>query len=194
MIVIRDVWCSVLYQPVSSTANEDRSIIDDILEWLDGEDVSADSWIIRHFVLYSTTLTFLQMSVLFLLLVNLQNGSPAPTPTMPPQFWSPPIMPESPAPTTYSHIVDGVWEGEWEGVWPTSSPTVSHAPTSSAEPSICIGNTVDWVDIAGDGCDWYEAVDLPGCPNFGSSYEGDMGVANDNCCYCAGTGVSVTAL
>ena len=76
-------------------------------------------------------------------------------------------------------------------MWPTYSPTVSHAPTTSAAPSMCIGNTIDWVDIDGDGCNWYEANDLPGCPYWGDWYVGDMGVANDNCCYCAGTGVSI---
>jgi hypothetical protein len=56
---------------------------------------------------------------------------------------------------------------------------------------MCTGNTVGWVDEDGDGCDWYEANDLPGCPNEGHWYSGDMGVANDNCCYCAGGPVSV---
>ena len=55
----------------------------------------------------------------------------------------------------------------------------------------CAGNTIGWVDSKGDGCDWYEAMDLPGCPIFGRSYEGSMGVADDNCCFCAGTNVSV---
>ena len=89
--------------------------------------------------------------------------------------------------------------------WPTASPTgqletdsptatAVTSTTTSAAPSMCIGNTVDWVDIYGDGCDWYEGNDLPGCPIYGSFYEGDMGVANDNCCYCVGTDVSATTL
>jgi hypothetical protein len=58
-----------------------------------------------------------------------------------------------------------------------------------------MGNTVGWVDIEGDGCDWYEANDLPGCPMWGSFPGMDMmGVADDNCCFCAGTGVSVIAI
>ncbi len=56
--------------------------------------------------------------------------------------------------------------------------------------SPCTGNTPGWVDIVGDGCEWYEASDHPGCPIYGNEYEGSMGVANDNCCYCAGTDVS----
>ena len=59
----------------------------------------------------------------------------------------------------------------------------------SAAPSVCTGNTAGWVDDFGDGCDWYESSDLVGCPYFGNSYDGGMGVANDNCCFCAGTGV-----
>jgi hypothetical protein len=54
--------------------------------------------------------------------------------------------------------------------------------------------TVGWVDSEGDGCDWYEVYDSPFCPYYGDSYDGGMGVANDNCCYCAGTAVSVFTL
>ena len=73
----------------------------------------------------------------------------------------------------------------------TYSPTVTHAPTTSAAPSTCMGSTPGWEDKDGDGCDWYERNDDPGCPNYGSSFGGEMGVADDNCCYCFGTGVSV---
>ena len=68
----------------------------------------------------------------------------------------------------------------------SSSPT---SPTPNPSTS-CTGNTPNWKDVDGDGCEWYESWDKPGCPNYGDSYEGDMGVANDNCCYCEGTGVS----
>ena len=76
--------------------------------------------------------------------------------------------------------------------FPTPSPTVTGAPSLSARPSVCTGNTVGWVDVAGDGCDWYEVNDLPGCPHHGNSHDGGSGVANDHCCFCAGTGVSAT--
>jgi hypothetical protein len=65
---------------------------------------------------------------------------------------------------------------------------------TSAALSVCIGSTIGWVDSDGDGCDWYEVNDSPGCPNFGDSFGGSMGVADNNCCYCAGTRVSVIAL
>ncbi len=81
-----------------------------------------------------------------------------------------------------------------DGPWPTSSPTVSDAPTTSAAPSMCIGSTVGWVDSFGDGCDWYEVHDLPGCPYGGNAFDGGMGVADENCCFCAGTGVSVIVI
>jgi hypothetical protein len=57
----------------------------------------------------------------------------------------------------------------------------------------CEGDTVGWVNSYGDGCNWYEVNDLPGCPNFGPNWDGGMGVAvaDPNCCYCTGTGVSV---
>jgi hypothetical protein len=54
----------------------------------------------------------------------------------------------------------------------------------------CEGDTAGWVDSFGDGCDWYEILDMPGCPSYGHLYDGGMGVADDNCCFCAGTGVS----
>ena len=69
---------------------------------------------------------------------------------------------------------------------PTYSPTLK--PTSS-----CTGSTPGWVDSSGDGCEWYESVDKPGCPHYGDNYEGEMGVANDNCCYCEGTGAPTVA-
>jgi hypothetical protein len=97
----------------------------------------------------------------FFIFDNLQDGSPAPTPTM-------------------------------IGAWPTDSPTVHEVPTTSAAPSMCIGNTAGWVDSDGDGCDVYEAHDDPGCPLYGHSFDGGMGVAQDNCCYCSDISVSAT--
>ena len=49
--------------------------------------------------------------------------------------------------------------------------------------SQCI-NTLDWVDSYGDGCEWYEANDEPGCPAEGSNWDGGMGLPKDNCCHC----------
>ena len=46
------------------------------------------------------------------------------------------------------------------------------------------GNTANWVDIYGDGCNWYELNDSPGCVAFGNAYTGVMGPATENCCYC----------
>ncbi len=70
----------------------------------------------------------------------------------------------------------------WE--WPTYSPTKSPSSTTSTMPSACIGNTENWVDSAGDGCEWYEQNDLPGCEATSADFEGEMGSAIDNCCYC----------
>ena len=68
--------------------------------------------------------------------------------------------------------------------WATYSPTKSPSPTASSRPSVCMGNTENWVDVDGDGCDWYEQNDLPGCEATSALYEGEMGSAIDNCCYC----------
>ena len=69
--------------------------------------------------------------------------------------------------------------------YPTFEPTKSPSPTATFSPSMCTGNTLNWVDMSGDGCDWYEEYDLPGCPYSGNSYDGGNGTAMDNCCYCA---------
>ena len=59
--------------------------------------------------------------------------------------------------------------------------TLSPTPKPS---SPCEGNTPDWVDNYGSGCEWYERVDQPGCPTYGNLFSGDMGPASENCCYC----------
>jgi hypothetical protein len=58
--------------------------------------------------------------------------------------------------------------------------------------SQCI-DTPEWVDSYGDGCEWYETNDEPGCPGYGADWDGGMGVANDNCCHCKeGSSTSTT--
>ena len=57
------------------------------------------------------------------------------------------------------------------------------APTPRPS-SPCEGNTPDWVDNYGSGCEWYERVDQPGCPTYGNTFTGDMGPASETCCYC----------
>lgn len=71
----------------------------------------------------------------------------------------------------------------------TDFPSPVFNPTPKPT-SPCTGNTPGWVDVDGYGCEWWEAVDAPGCPKYGNEFEGSMGTANDNCCYCEGTGVS----
>ncbi|KAL3778011.1 hypothetical protein ACHAW5_003434 [Stephanodiscus triporus] len=69
------------------------------------------------------------------------------------------------------------------GPYPTYSP-ISSSPTTSSKPSSCTGDTANWVDIEGDGCNWYELNDSPGCEASGNVYTGVMGPATENCCYC----------
>ncbi|KAL7425479.1 hypothetical protein ACHAXM_000033, partial [Skeletonema potamos] len=42
-------------------------------------------------------------------------------------------------------------------------------------------DTPNLEDSDGDGCDWYEKHDEPGCPEYGDEYEG----ASVHCCYCS---------
>lgn len=78
------------------------------------------------------------------------------------------------------------------------TPTISPAPTTSSPTPECM-NTPEWIDYNGFRCDYYEVVDMPGCPYFGTNdgYDVNTGepvaggsTANDNCCYCKTTAVS----
>ncbi|KAK1733314.1 hypothetical protein QTG54_016031 [Skeletonema marinoi] len=102
----------------------------------------------------------------------------------------------SPSPTP----INTVWPTDWgtqgdptppprRPNWPTYSPT---PPTSTS--SSCTGSTPGWTDIDGDGCDWYEMNDSPGCPLYGDSHVGELGSANENCCYCFSTDVVTPSL
>jgi hypothetical protein len=89
----------------------------------------------------------------------------------------------------------GIWFDEYGTLnpyptvspYPTLSPTKSFNPTTTSSPSLCTGNTPNWTDGFGDGCDWYEEYYLPGCPGVDDDYcrNGTMGSARDNCCYCS---------
>ena len=63
--------------------------------------------------------------------------------------------------------------------------TASTSPTASPRPSVCTGNTENWVDSLGDGCDRYEINSSPpGCAEYAEMFGGEMGPVVDNCCYC----------
>jgi hypothetical protein len=67
----------------------------------------------------------------------------------------------------------------------TASPTTSISPSSSSSPTSCTGNTPDWVDGEGYGCDWYEENDVPGCEENGAKCPAaDGSTAKESCCYC----------
>ncbi len=63
------------------------------------------------------------------------------------------------------------------------SPT--KAPSSSGT---CV-DTTGWEDIYGQGCEWYQENDEPGCHNVG-----EMGPAAENCCYCKEKGTMPVGL
>ena len=79
---------------------------------------------------------------------------------------------------------------------PSASPTLSAAPSISTEPSVppslsanptelCL-DTPDWKDGLGQECDSYKETSEPGCFWNGALFIGDMGSANEHCCYCNG--------
>jgi hypothetical protein len=76
----------------------------------------------------------------------------------------------------------------------TASPTTSMSPSSSSSPTFCTGNTPDWVDGYGDGCDWYEENDYPGCEMYGKDSPAiDGSTAKESCCYCFLSNNSMTS-
>jgi len=84
----------------------------------------------------------------------------------------------------------------YEGTMGTANDNCCYCDSAStSEPfepaSPCTGNTPGWIDDLDNGCEFYEAHDLPGCPYFGEVLEGTMGAANDNCCYCSGDGADM---
>ena len=64
-----------------------------------------------------------------------------------------------------------------------TTPTPTKTPVAGSPSSGCI-DTPNWVDSYGDSCEWYETNDEPGCPDYGSDYDGGMGLPKDNCCHC----------
>mmetsp|Transcript_37653 Transcript_37653/g.69184 ORF Transcript_37653/g.69184 Transcript_37653/m.69184 type:complete len:1210 (+) Transcript_37653:238-3867(+) len=70
---------------------------------------------------------------------------------------------------------------------PSSSPSTSQSPSSSLSPSTDCTDTPGYIDMYGDGCEYYETDDgqSSGCLDDGN--DGDAGMTpNENCCVCKG--------
>jgi hypothetical protein len=101
----------------------------------------------------------------------------------------------------YALIVTGCFGGEG---YPTRSPTkspspsISPAPTKSptssptGSPTVHCDDYPNWTDSYGDGCEWYETYDQPGCPSYGNYFDGGLGTPNEACCYCGGGNAGTT--
>ena len=81
-------------------------------------------------------------------------------------------------------------DGGWDGGMGLPKDNCCHCQVAVTPYSIddasdlgC-SDTPEWVDSYGDGCEWYEANDEPGCPAEGSNWDGDMGLPKNNCCHC----------
>ena len=73
--------------------------------------------------------------------------------------------------------------------------TVDNTNLKSFEsPTTSCTDIEGWYNEAGFDCSWYEAVDLPGCPQYGTQTAHGKslvkGTASDNCCYCMDAVVS----
>ena len=86
---------------------------------------------------------------------------------------------KTPSPTTKSTITMHV-TSSLESSSPSDAP--SQSPMMGTPSSGC-NDTLNWFDIYGDGCEWYELNDSPGCPDHGY-YDGGTGLPVDNCCHC----------
>jgi hypothetical protein len=84
-------------------------------------------------------------------------------------------------PGGYSVMLDGEEVANGDNFWFKEGGDFKFGETK-----YITGNTPDWVDREGYGCDSYEETDLPGCPKYGNDpvWIGDMGSASENCCYC----------
>ena len=81
--------------------------------------------------------------------------------------------------------------------FPSAFPTSSYAPSHKYKPTSTPSLTptdgppcydyIGWLDFYGDGCEYYEIYDAPGCPYEGAYYANDENVtASMACCYCNG--------
>ena len=88
---------------------------------------------------------------------------------------------------------------DWDGGMGVANDNCCHckeedgtSPTPVAPGTGTCNDTPNWVDSYGDGCEWYEANNDPGCPEDGADWDGGMGVANDNCCHCQSSGIDAS--
>eukprot|EP00980_Cylindrotheca_fusiformis_P003493 scaffold781_cov132-Cylindrotheca_fusiformis.AAC.12 len=104
-------------------------------------------------------------------------------------FNEPPLCP------TYGYLNGGVG---FNGITPKEAcchcggggerdPTM--APSTYVADPRCI-DFPSYIDSYGDGCDWYQYNDVPGCPRYGqatgATAEYRNSSARDACCYCGG--------
>lgn len=89
-------------------------------------------------------------------------------------------------PGVYAKVSDQIdWINEWIENWSgDSSPTRSPVE----DPNNGCDDLAGWTDAYGDGCEWYEANDEVGCPNYGGLWANpNTGVTpGEACCFCGG--------
>ena len=66
----------------------------------------------------------------------------------------------------------------------TADPTASPTPAPTVFDD-CNDSPAGWIDSYGDGCEWYEQYEQPGCPYWGHVTDPTNGVpATEACCHC----------
>jgi hypothetical protein len=84
---------------------------------------------------------------------------------------------------------------QWSGAAPPPSPPSPPSPTPVPPPPPSGGSCTDkpgWTDTYGDGCEWYEANDAQGCPNWTGCCDAGNGTPDQACCHCGGGSTSTT--
>ena len=81
----------------------------------------------------------------------------------------------------------GYGNGEYQVYW--DSVLVRSGGAFKSSDKVTFGACVDevgWKDSYGDGCEWYERYDNPGCPNYGNYWANPTtGITpNQACCHC----------
>ncbi len=75
---------------------------------------------------------------------------------------------------------------EFLGAGLTADPTTSPTPAPTVFDD-CNDSPAGWIDSYGDGCEWYEQYEQPGCPYWGHVTDPNgIYSANQVCCHCGG--------
>jgi trypsin len=83
------------------------------------------------------------------------------------------------------------WIQGYINQWSGAAPPPGTPPPPPPSGGTCT-NWAGWTDSYGDGCEWYEANDSAGCPNWTGCCDAGNGTPDQACCHCGGGDTSST--